>query len=139
MSRPLSLAAKLGYRTGRRLCAVGAGEEWLRRLQDELPDEGPLCAGLEPDAQYDLVVWWPRRPEEMAPSFASLLARLSPHGSIWAVIPNRAAARRLRSRLSFEGLQQAALSLGLVDTKVTKLSEDEYGVRFSLRDELRST
>jgi hypothetical protein len=132
---PRSFAAKLGYRPGAGLSVLGASDEWLRRLQAEVGSRAPLKVGLPPGEALDLVLWWPGRPEELPATFDRLKARLGPRGSIWAVVPNRAAAKRLHSRLSFEAVQQAALSLGLVDTKVLKFSDDEYGVRFSVRRE----
>ena len=54
----------------------------------------------------------------------------------WAVIPKKKALAG-RTGPTFNGVQNAALPLGLVDNKDLGFSDTEYGIRFVIRKELR--
>ena len=92
---------------------------------------------LEEDSVPNIVLYWPQHAAAMAQAFQTLRERIHPDGAVWAIIPNKPVADSRGPKIYFDQLLAAALPAGLVDNKTLTFSQDEYGVRFVIRKEVR--
>ena len=65
--------------------------------------------------------------------FKVMMALMRPNGAVWVIIPRNEIAIAKGTKIFFGDVQNAALKAGLVDNKVSRVSEKEYGVRFVRR------
>ena len=140
MATPLS--TKLGLKPGWRVQLVGAPDDLDCRL-------GPLphdCT-LEHFAFFDgfgeddfpltcCLLFAPEQSLFMA-VFEHLVTRVGPETVLWLCWPKKSGP--MDSDLSFNIIQQAALSRGLVDNKVCSVDGTWSALRCTVRKELRAT
>ncbi len=128
-------ARKLGIKGGHVVRLLSVAEEFRRELGRLLPPSCRVEQG-ETGGQADIVILWAN--EATAGQFPALQAQLQPAGALWVVIPKKTAAGKLGSRVTFDGIQAAALATSdLVDNKTLTFSEAYYGIRFVIRREKR--
>ena len=120
------LPRKLGIREGSRvllaspppgftLGTLPPGSEVLRRAGGTL----------------DVVVLFATRRSELERRFAKLASALDPAGRLWVAWPKRAA--KVETDLTFDVVQEAGLSAGLVDNKSASLDQVFQGLQFVYR------
>ncbi|MCL4394631.1 MAG: DUF3052 domain-containing protein [Chloroflexi bacterium] len=121
---------KLGLKPGRAVRAIGMGDpSLLTRIRQKV---GRPFASEEEAA--DVILFWPRRAEEIVPTLIQLCQSIRPNGGIWVVTAKRA-------RVSSSGMgyfnQDALIPLGreagLVDNKICSISDNESAMRFVIR------
>ena len=129
---------KLGVRGGARIRLLGAPPQFARALAEAIPPDCALTAEGVPGAAspLDVVLWWVSDQDDLTLTLRELMDRLAGNGAVWAVIPKKKALAG-RTGPTFNGVQNAALPLGLVDNKDLGFSDTEYGIRFVIRKELR--
>ena len=123
------LAQKLGLREGQLICLLEAPAEASQFLLAILPSSVIIHTSLEA-SNYDLILVWPLRLEGLEQLFSRLQAHLQPAGAIWAVMPKQKYARQRSIDYSWNQLQAAALTTGLVDNKTASFNEQAYVTRF---------
>jgi hypothetical protein len=96
---------------------------------------GPLPPGSEvlrrAGGTLDVVVLFATRRSELERRFAKLASALDPAGRLWVVWPKRAA--KVETDLTFDVVQEAGLSAGLVDNKSASLDQVFQGLQFVYR------
>jgi hypothetical protein len=131
---------KLGVHGGARIRLLGAPPQFARALAEVIPSDCTLTAEGAPVAgaasPLDVVLWWVSDQDDLTRTLRELMDRLAGNGAVWAVIPKKKALAG-RTGPTFNGVQNAALPLGLVDNKDLGFSDTEYGIRFVIRKELR--
>ena len=130
-------ARKLGIKPGHAVALLNAPSFIGPVLRATLPPEVTLAAGLPEGTQPDIVLFWPDSEMDLAQAFEGLRWKIKPDGAIWAVIPKKPIADKQGPRIYFDRLLAEVLPTGLVDNKTLTFSEEEYGVRFVVRKELR--
>lgn len=136
VSAPAEFAGKLGIKPGHAVALLNAPAFITPVLQAALPDV-TLTDGLPEESQPDIILFWPDDTTDLAGTFGDLRWKIKPDGAIWAVIPKKPVADKRGPRIYFDRLLAEVLPTGLVDNKTLTFSEEEYGVRFVVRKELR--
>lgn len=121
------LAKKLGLKEGFRITFLNA-PAGFRDLLGELPARVKIIGVQKP---LDLIVFFPKSQEDLENKFAKLADKLSPAGMLWIAWPKQAA--KVETDLTFDGVQQTGLALGLVDNKVCAIDEVYTALRFVYR------
>ena len=121
---------KLGVKPCQRLRVVGTGNtDLLARVRRKL---GRRIANQKSPA--DIVLYWPRSPEEITTTLAALKQQIEPSGGIWVFSAKRGHERFSRAPyLPDSVLIPGGLAAGLVDNKVCSVSEHESAMRFVIR------
>ncbi len=128
---------KLGIRSGHLVSLLNAPPFIAPVLRAALPPDVSLHVGLPQDGQPDVVLFWPDAGTDLARVFQDLRWKIKPDGAVWAVIPKKPVADSRGPRIYFDELLAQVLPTGLVDNKTLTFSQEEYGVRFVVRKELR--
>jgi Protein of unknown function (DUF3052) len=120
-------ARKLGLVDGCRVDLVGAPAGW------ELRDP-PAVVWTGRAAAADVLLAFVRARVELdaVPSWGE---RIFPAGALWVAWPRKAAGHR--SDVDENAIREAALPLGLVDTKVAAIDEDWSGLKLVWRKDRR--
>jgi len=96
---------------------------------------GPLPPGAEllrrAGGTLDVVVLFAIRRSELERRFAALARSLDPAGRLWVAWPKKAA--EVETDLTFDVVQEAGLSAGLVDNKSASLDQVFQGLQFVYR------
>jgi hypothetical protein len=129
-SSPSPQARKLGIKEGSILGFERLPPGW--RLSDP-PGGVEIVADPSP---ADVIVAFFSSAEDLAPALPGLGRRIYPAGMLWVAWPRRTAGHT--SDITDEVVREAALPLGLVDTKVAAIDDDWSGLRFVWRKERRS-
>jgi hypothetical protein len=114
---------------------LGAPPDWAR---PDLPervtvDERDVC---EPDSPVaDVVVAFSRGANEVATGLPLWARTIWPDRMLWVAWPRRAGGHR--SDITDQVVREAALQLGLVDTKVAAIDNDWSALRLVWRVEVR--
>jgi hypothetical protein len=120
------LPRKLGIREGSRVLLASAPPGFTL---------GPLPPGSEvlrrAGGTLDVVVLFATRRSELERRFAKLASALDPAGRLWVAWPKRAA--KVATDLTFDVVQEAGLSAGLVDNKSASLDQVFQGLQFVYR------
>lgn len=132
-------AQKLGIKPGHLVAVLNAPQFMKGMLRLLMPPEVRYQVDLAEGDHPDVVLFWPDEGIDLASAFADLRQRIQPAGAVWAVIPKRPVADTRGPKVYFDQMLQAALPTGLVDNKTLTFSDDEYGIRFVIRRELRRT
>ena len=139
MSDTSNLARKLGIVPGCSILLLDAPAPSAALLRDACPP-GVTVADTDDGAnRYDLILLWLRAADGLAERFVALQWRIVPNGAIWAMLLKKPIARKRGVTLTWETMQAAALQTDLVDNKIASFSDDEYGTRFVIRRERRSS
>ena len=119
ISSPRTVVEKLGVRPGQRVAIVGRFETWFRTDVMNALGEKP---GVKPVPGCDLVfILLVHEGDEG--KLEDLIPAIHPNGAIWAVYTKG------RRDLSEDTVRRAARELGLVDTKVVRVSETLGGLK----------
>ena len=117
------LPRKLGIREGSRVLLVSLPPGFTL---------GPLPPGAEvlrrAGGTLDVVVLFATRRSELERRFAALAGALDPAGRLWVAWPKKAA--KVETDLTFDVVQEAGLSAGLVDNKSASLDQVFQGLQF---------
>ena len=120
------LPRKLGIREGSRVLLASPPPGFTL---------GPLPLGAEvlrrAGGTLDVVVLFATRRSELERRFAALAGALDPAGRLWVAWPKRAA--KVETDLTFDVVQEAGLSAGLVDNKSASLDQVFQGLQFVYR------
>jgi hypothetical protein len=124
---------KLGLKPGHAVRVVGGGDKALLARVREKTGRAPVRTGLA-----DVVLYWPRRVEEITPTLAELRGAIVQNGGIWVFT----AKRGQRSASGMNYLNQSdviplGLAAGLVDNKTCSVSDTESALRFVIRQKDR--
>jgi hypothetical protein len=125
---PSRQAAKLGIKAGCRLRLDHPPSGW------SLESPPPLQLVADGEAA-DVTISFYSQASELSPRLESLAEAIFPDGSLWLAWPRRAGGHS--SDLTDNVVRNAALPLGLVDTKVAALDQDWSALRFVWRVERR--
>jgi hypothetical protein len=139
MSDTSNLARKLGLVPGCSILLLDAPAPSASLLRDICPP-GVMVADTDDGAdRYDLIFLWLRSADGLTERFAALQWRIVPNGAIWAMLLKKPIARKNGVTLTWEQMQAAALQTDLVDNKGAMFSDEEYGTRFVIRRDRRSS
>ena len=120
------LPRKLGIREGSRVLLVSPPPGFTL---------GPLPPGAEllrrADGTLDVVVLFATRRSELERRFVALARSLDSAGRLWVAWPKKAA--KVETDLTFDVVQEAGLSAGLVDNKSASLDQVFQGLQFVYR------
>jgi hypothetical protein len=122
------LLKKLGIKEGYQIALVSLPPGFELEL-GPLPADVAIVGGSK--KPLDLVLVFAESRSELERRLATVSARLSPSGMIWAAWPKRSSG--VSTDLSFEAVQSAGLAAGLVDTKICALNETWSALRFVVR------
>jgi len=117
------LPRKLGIREGSRVLLVSPPPGFTL---------GPLPPGAEllrrAGGRLDVVVLFATRRSGLERRLAALSSSLDPGGRLWVAWPKKAA--NVETDLTFDVVQEAGLSAGLVDNKSASLGQVFQGLQF---------
>ena len=126
------LPQKLGIKSGMRVIAIGAPENY-RRLLGQLPD------GVEfsntPKVNMQFIHFFVTRRSDLEKQLPRLLKTLADSGTIWISWPKKSA--RVETDVTEDVIRAVALPIGLVDVKVCAVDETWSGLKLMIRRERR--
>ena len=133
---------KLGLRPGLAVRAVGvsAYSSGARELLGQVREK--IGRGLVRKGPADVILYWPRMPEELAPRLTALRDEITPAGGIWVITAKKdCASASGMSYFNQDRLIPLGKAAGLVDNKICSLSDCESAMRFVIRrnDRRRTT
>jgi hypothetical protein len=120
------LPQKLGIRDGSRVLLVSPPPGFTLH---PLPPAARVLR--RPGRALDVVVLFVTRRRELERRLTALARSLDPAGRLWVAWPKKAA--RVETDLTFDAVQEAGLSAGLVDNKSASLDHVFQGVQFVYR------
>lgn len=120
------LPQKLGIRDGSRVLLVSPPPGFTLH---PLPPGAQLLR--RPGAALDVVVLFATKRRELERRLAALARSLDPAGRLWVAWPKKAS--KVETDLTFDAVQEAGLSAGLVDNKSASLDHVFQGVQFVYR------
>jgi hypothetical protein len=120
------LPRKLGVRDGSRVLLVSPPPGFTL---DPLPSGAQVLR--RPGGTLDVVVLFATRRRELDRRLAALARSLNPAGRLWVAWPKKAA--KVETDLTFDAVQEAGLSAGLVDNKSASLDPVFQWVQFVYR------
>jgi len=118
--KPPALADKLGVKPGLKVAAVDVPRDLLKALKEAAGQ----VADSPPAAGADLVFVGVSDVEGLE-ALEGLSQRLTPTGHLWVVYP------KARNDIRETHVREAGRALGLVDTKVARVSATHTALRFS--------
>jgi CheY-like chemotaxis protein len=121
------LAAKLGIKQGQTVLLVDAPSGFERTL-GELPPAVTLRRGSR--GSRDLTIWFVTSARELDRRIAAI-AKAVGEGTLWAAWPKGSSG--VPTDLVESRVQDAALAIGLVDTKVVAIDDTWSGLRLTRR------
>lgn len=138
LSARIDFCRKLGVKEGHTIVLLDAPTfvRGLARVMFPL-DGVQVRTELEAGVSPDIVLFWPNEATDLPSVFGRLRATIQPDGAVWVVIPKKPLADTRGPRVYFDQMLAAALPTGLVDNKTLTFSQEEYGIRFMVRQELR--
>jgi len=77
----------------------------------------------------DIVLYWPRSPEEITETMRAQKANLQPAGGIWVITAKKGGEPYVPDRI----LIPLGLAAGLVDNKICSISDTQTAMRFVIR------
>lgn len=133
------LLKKLGWRSGMRTAVIGAPEGDDNPLAPVPADAGTYAQvddlGAE-QIQFDYIHVFAHNRAELTRKFSMLRNRLAPGGSLWISWLRQSSGRRgggLPADLNENIVRRMALSAGLVDVKVTALTQEWAALKLAHR------
>ncbi len=126
------LPQKLGIKSGMRVIAIGAPENY-RALLGKLPDD--VAFSNRPHLGAQFIHFFVKRRSDLEKQLPRLLKRLADDGTLWISWPKKSS--RVASDVTEDVIRAVALPLGLVDVKVCAVDETWSGLKFMIRRERR--
>lgn len=121
---------KLGIQAGVAVRVIGRGDaELLARVRAKAG-----CPLIDARKRADVILYWPRTAEEIAPTLHELREAIQPAGGIWVITAKR--DRTSASGMAYLKQDEVipfGLAAGLVDNKICSLSQNESAVRLVIR------
>jgi len=139
MSDVSNLARKLGIVPGCSILLLDAPAPSAALLCDACPPGVTVADADDGANRYDLILLWLQSADGLAERFAALQWRIVPNGAIWVMLLKKPVAHKRGVTLTWEQMQATALQTDLVDNKIASFSDEEYGTRFVIRRERRSS
>ncbi len=127
---------KLGIKPGQSVAVIDTDNQLFRKLSLEAPRDVTLQKRVL-GSKVDMIIIRLRERADYRHLFQRLQKAIVNDGSIWAVIPKKQTAITKGIDLFRDDLVEEVLKTDLVDNKTLSFSEEEYGIRFVLRRELR--
>ena len=121
------LAKKLGIKAGFNLRFVNAPGA----LEKELDLPANVTVNSRARKPVDLVLLFVTTRRELARTFSSYAAKLTPSGMLWICWPKKSSG--VASDLTDNVVRQLGLAKGLVDVKVCAVDETWSGLKFVFR------
>lgn len=137
MDNVVELVRKLGVKAGTLVVMRNGRPEDFAAISASLPEGAQLLDDLSKDNPANIIIVWPSERDDLRDLLGNLRQAITPDGAFWIVIPRKTSGKT-KSGITFAHVQTAALEIDLVDNKVAKFSDQEYGVRFVIRKEKRS-
>ncbi len=131
-----NLATKLGIRPGSQVRFIRPDAGTIGRLRREVADIKVLTD--QKKVECDVVLYRAEDGDDFGRQMAELEAGIRPGGRIWLILPRKPIRRRRGWTKDWEDIQKAILyRTRLVDNKVARISDEEYGTQFVRKRELR--
>jgi hypothetical protein len=125
---------KLGLKPGLAVRVVGLGlnapgaRDLLERVRAK------VGRALVRKGPADVILYWPRMAEELAPRLTVLRSEIVPAGGIWVVTAKRnCTSASGMAYFNQDHVIPLGAAAGLVDNKICSLSECESAMRFVIR------
>ena len=131
------LVRKLGIKPGHFVAVLNAPPFMKGIFRMLVPPETRFETDLDDNDHPDIVLFWLDESINLPSAFKDLRDRITPDGAVWAVIPKKPVAITRGPKIYFDDVLAQVLPTGLVDNKTVTFTDDEYGIRFVLRKELR--
>ena len=123
------LAEKLGIKSGMRVCALNAPENY-RAMLGILPEDVDWQESLG-RGTCDLIHFFTASASELETLFPDLKAKLATDGVLWISWPKQSSG--VQTDLKDSKVMEIGLSNGLVDVKVAAIDEVWSGLKFVYR------
>jgi Protein of unknown function (DUF3052) len=128
------LSQKLGIKAGTTVLVINRPENY-GELLGQLPND--VCLTDRPARDLDFVHFFTMRRSELQRQLKLLRGKLSDTGTIWVSWPKKSAG--VSTDVTEDAIREAALPLGLVDTKVCAVNETWSGLKLMIRRENRKS
>lgn len=128
------LSQKLGIKPGTTVLVINRPENY-GELLGQLPNDVRLTD--RSGGELDFVHFFTTRRSELQKQLKPLRAKLSGTGTIWVSWPKTLAG--VFTDVTEDAIREAALPLGLVDTKVCAVDETWSGLKLMIRRENRKS
>jgi hypothetical protein len=128
------LSQKLGIKPGTTVLVINRPENY-GELLGQLPND--VCLTDRPGRDLDFVHFFTMRRSELQRQLKLLRGKLSDTGTIWVSWPKKSAG--VSTDVTEDAIREAALPLGLVDTKVCAVNETWSGLKLMIRRENRKS
>lgn len=127
---------KLGMKPGQTVAVIDTDSDLFRKLSLEAPENVTLQKRIL-GSKVDMIIISLRERADYRHLFQRLRMAIVNDGSIWAVIPKKPTALAKEINVFRDDLMKEVLKTDLVDNKTLSFTEEEYGIRFVIRKELR--
>ena len=132
-----NLATKLGIGAGASVRFIRPDAATLGQLRREVADIKVLTD--QKKAECDVILYRAEDGDDFGREMMNLEAGIRPGGRIWLILPRKPIRRQRGWTKDWEDIQKAILyRTHLVDNKVTKIGDEEYGTQFMRKRELKS-
>lgn len=129
------LVAKLGIKTGQRICILHAPANYPGSTLGQLPADVHVLKRLGKPHSLDLIHWFGLTSRQLRLEFHELKTALTYAGFLWISWPKKAS--KVETDLDENAIRQIGLAAGLVDVKVAAIDETWSGLKFVYRLEDR--
>jgi hypothetical protein len=130
---------KLGVVDGQKILVHRAPKSFTQELRDQSPPDTLISTRLTKRARYDLIFHFAAPDEDLDELFKEMEGVLQPDGALWVIIPKSKQAQARGYLYDWNQLVASALKTTLVDNKTLTFSPEEYGTRFVIRKEHRTS
>jgi len=131
-----NLATKLGIGSGSHVRFIRPDAATLGRLRREVADIKVLTD--QKKAECDVVLYRVEDGDDVGRRMMELESSLRPGGRIWLILPRKPIRRQRGWTKDWEDIQKDVLyRTHLVDNKVARIDDEEYGTQFVRKRELR--
>ena len=132
----IDLGEKLGFQLGQRILLLSPPKETAEKLKQMSPP-GVVFREKVKAEKFDIILFWPRKIDGLDDKFFKLTHYIKPEGAIWAVMPKTEFSSKYGIEFNLDDLKKAASETVLEDDKEEIFTEEEFGTRFVIREELR--
>ena len=127
---------KLGLKPGQTVAVIDDDSQLFRKLSLEAPQDVTLQTRIL-GSKVNMIIVRLRERTNYRHLFQRLQNAITNDGSIWAVIPKKPTALEKGIGVFRDELVEEVLKTDLVDNKTLSFSNEEYGIRFLIRRDLR--
>jgi hypothetical protein len=123
------LPKKLGIKAGVRAIALVNAPQGFSEELGALPEGARFVSAAH--KKLDLVLAFVKSRAELVRVLTRLRPRLSQNGMLWVAWPKKSSG--VETDLTFDVVQEAGLSAGIVDTKICAINDVWSGLKFVIR------